>query len=302
MKSVGTKYIWVALSFVGSAILLFSCGESSGADASSDETVMTGYSENLSIVESKNGLRSFHFETPLVEEYSLARDPYREFREGIRITTFHDDSLATVDAVLTANYAINYENRKLWEAKGDVVVEKSDGTTLYTQQLYWNQQTRKIYSNVDSKIVLNEGRDVYIGEGFESDEDLKDWRFRRMKGKMEVEMKTVDASADSTASSAPADRPRPASEVSGGAPSDRHSGPTVAIRRPTGRPASPSASRSVPQVPRAPRPAAPSDADAVSAQSSGAPDSAVRQQPAARRDPRRPAAVGRTDSLSQAEK
>ena len=101
-----------------------------------------------------------------------------------------------MDAVLTANYAIYYENRELWEAKGNVVVEKSDGKTLYTQQLFWNARTKKIYSNVDSKIVQNNGRDVFIGEGFESDEEFKDWRFRRMKGRMEVEMKQ---SADSAA-------------------------------------------------------------------------------------------------------
>ena len=114
-----------------------------------------------------------------------------------------------MDAVLTANYAIYYEKRELWEAKGYFVVEKSDGKTLYTQQLFWNAQTDKVYSNVDSKIVQNNGRDVFIGEGFESDASFKEWRFRRMKGRMEVEMKN---SPDSTAS-APA--PAGAADVAG---------------------------------------------------------------------------------------
>ena len=196
----------VALSVMGSAILLFSCERDEAEDAAaSEETMRTEYSENLSIVESQNGRRSYHFVTPLVEGYSLAREPYREFRKGVKITTYKDDSLSTVDAVLTANYAIYYENRKLWEAKGNVVVVKSDGKNLYTQQLFWNQQTKKIYSNVDSKIVQNDGRDVFIGEGFESDEEFKDWRFRRMKGRMEVEVKPteqeVEVVPDSTAGS-----------------------------------------------------------------------------------------------------
>ena len=172
----------VALSVMGSAILLFSCERDEAEDAAaSEETMRTEYSENLSIVESQNGRRSYHFVTPLVEGYSLAREPYREFRKGVKITTYKDDSLSTVDAVLTANYAIYYENRKLWEAKGNVVVVKSDGKNLYTQQLFWNQQTKKIYSNVDSKIVQNDGRDVFIGEGFESDEEFKDWRCIRRR-------------------------------------------------------------------------------------------------------------------------
>ena len=171
-----------------------------------EETMMTEYSEDLSVVMSQNGRRSYHFVTPLLEGYSLAREPYREFRKGVKITTYQNDSLTTVDAVLTANYAIYYVNRELWEAKGNVVVEKSDGKTLYTQQLFWNARTKKIYSNVDSKIVQNNGRDVFIGEGFESDEEFKDWRFRRMKGRMEVEMKQ---SADSAATDSTSVRPVP---------------------------------------------------------------------------------------------
>ena len=211
-----TRTIRVALSVTGSAILLFSCADKDAGRASaSEETMMTEYSEDLSVVMSQNGRRSYHFVTPLLEGYSLAREPYREFRKGVKITTYQNDSLTTVDAVLTAIY---YENRELWEAKGNVVVEKSDGKTLYTQQLFWNARTKKIYSNVDSKIVQNNGRDVFIGEGFESDEEFKDWRFRRMKGRMEVEMKQ---SADSAATDSTSVRPVP--KPSDSRPSDSRS-------------------------------------------------------------------------------
>lgn len=191
------KYAMVALSLMGSAILLFSCGNAEATTESvNNETLMTERSENLTILMSENGRRSYHFTTALLEGYTLAADPYREFRKGIRITTYQNDSLSTVNAVLVANYAIYYENRELWEAKGDVVVEKADGTKLYTQQLYWNSKTGRIYSNVDSKIV--KGTDVFMGEGFESDEELKEWRFRRMSGKMLVNMDPTE-NPDSTA-------------------------------------------------------------------------------------------------------
>lgn len=239
MFKTAVRYALVALSLAGSAILLFSCSEPEAEDNAASETLQTEYSENLSIVESQNGRRSYHFVTPLLEGYTLAREPYREFRKGIKITTYLDDSLSTVDAVLTANYAIYYQNRKLWEAKGNVVVEKSDGKTLYTQQLFWNALTKKIYSNVDSKIVQNEGRDVFIGEGFESDEEFKDWRFRRIKGRLEVDV-------------APTDQPDSAAR-------ERRSGSGDAARRPApSRPAQSEAPRpasSRPAQSEAPRPA-----------------------------------------------
>ena len=175
----------VALLISGSAILLFSCKSKQDVGSESLDAIKTEESENLTIIMSENGRKSYLFKTPLLEGYTLGRDPYREFRKGISITTYQDDSLTTVNAVLVANYAIYYENRKLWEAKGDVVITKHDGTRLYTQQLFWNSITKRIYSNVDTKLVTD--TDEVIGEGFESDEAMTEPRFRRWKGKMQVD-------------------------------------------------------------------------------------------------------------------
>lgn len=188
--------------------MLFSCDAPAPVETGNDESLMTEYSEHLSVIMTKNGRRSYIFKAPLVEGYTLAKEPYREFRKGIEITTYQDDSLTTVDAVLTANYAIYYENRELWEAKGDVVVVKSDGKTLYTQQLFWNAKTKRIYSNVDTKIVQNDSRNVFQGEGFESDEEFKEWRFRRFTGKMDVDVSQTDEEE-------PADSLKTASPTSG---------------------------------------------------------------------------------------
>ena len=175
----------VALLIMGSAILLFSCKSKQNTAEESLDAIKTEESENLTIIMSENGRKSYLFTTPLLEGYTLGRDPYREFRKGISITTYKDDSLTTVNAVLVANYAIYYENRKLWEAKGDVVITKHDGTRLYTQQLFWNSITKRIYSNVDTKLVTD--TDEVIGEGFESDEEMNEPRFRRWKGRMQVD-------------------------------------------------------------------------------------------------------------------
>ena len=141
---------------------------------------MTEYSENLSIVTSENGKTSYHFTTPLMEGYALAREPYKEFRKGVKIVTYEGDTTSVESATLTANYAIFYEVRKLWEAKGDVVIIQREGRRLYTSQLFWNQTTHRIYSNVDSRVV--DGDEIYDCEGFESDEEMKDWHYRKIKG------------------------------------------------------------------------------------------------------------------------
>ena len=207
------RYLAVALPVLGSAILLFSC-ESKKEEVVevSTETMMTEYSENLSITMSENGVKSYHFETPLMEGYGVARDPYREFRKGIKITLFDEDDPSKVSAVLTANYAIFYEDRKLWEAKGNVEAENVDGRKLYTSQLFWNQATHRIYSNVDSKIV--DGDEVYNCEGFESDETMKDWTYRKLKGVTYVSDEALesDGSQSDSLKSAPKGEATPAAK------------------------------------------------------------------------------------------
>lgn len=188
MTAFREKYLSMALSLVGSAVLLCACEDTPPpVDPAAEETMMTEYCEDLTIVESENGRRSYRFTAPLVEGYSQAREPYREFRKGVRMVTYQDDSLSSVDVVLTANYAIYYEKRRLWEAKGNVVVEKFDGKKLYTQQLFWNATTKKVYSNVDTRIVQGDRLDA-IGAGFETDEEFKDWRFRYSRGQTDVDV------------------------------------------------------------------------------------------------------------------
>ena len=180
------KYALVALSIVGSAILLTACGGEQPAEEQAAETIMTEHSINLTMISTENGAKAYRFQTPLMEGYQLAKDPYMEFREGIDITTYKGEGDTTeVESHLTAQYAIFYEQRKLWEVKGNVVAKNSEGQTLYTQQLFWDQKSKRIYSNVDCKVLM--GEDYWFGEGFESDEQMNDWHFRRYRGRMWID-------------------------------------------------------------------------------------------------------------------
>ncbi len=231
MRYSFTRKVQVALLMLGSAILLFSCeSQPEQVERKNETAMMTEYSENLSIVMSQNGRRSYFFETPLLEGYTLGNEPYREFRKGIKITTYQDDSLSRVDMVLTANYAIYYEKRELWEAKGDVVGRKFDGKQLYTQQLFWDARTQKIYSNVDTKLV--QGNNVSVGESFEATEDLSDWRFRYQKSRIEVEYAPGEGGDSTRRSEKPQVKERKQSENTAPRPAKRN----APLRRPTAKP------------------------------------------------------------------
>ena len=199
MRIVLCRYAMLALLLAGSASLLSSCDNKPAATVYDYETLMTESSENRTITMMENGKRSYSFSSPLMEGYSMASNPYQEFRRGIRMTTF-TDSLSLVDATITANYAIYYERQKLWEAKGNVVIIKNnreegdtavkDLTEIYTQQLFWNATTKKIYSNVDTKVLQADG--WHFGVGFDADDDLKNIHFRKYSSEMEFDMSQPD--------------------------------------------------------------------------------------------------------------
>ncbi len=193
------------------------------------DAIMTEKSQNLTIVVSENGRKSYRFTTPLLEGYTLGRDPYREFRKGIKITTYQDDSLTTVNATLESNYAIYYENRKLWEAKGNVRIVKHDGTKVFTQQLFWNSTTKRIYSNVDTKIVTAD--DTHLTEGFESDEDMVELNFRHWKGKVMMKEDMMPQESDSTQVDKPVE-PKQEPKQSKVAPEKDAKRPNTTFRRP----------------------------------------------------------------------
>ena len=180
-------------SLLGGATLLFSCSGKKKPAEIDLEKLITQQSDTLTMIYTKNGQKDYRFSTPLMERYELAREPYMEFRYGINIITF--DSLGNEASNLIADYAIYYEHRELWEARGNVEGTGEDGRKLYTQQLFWDEKTDKVYSNVDCKVV--DGLDVFVGEGFESDSEFKDWVFRESEGRMWVDVSEGEEGTES---------------------------------------------------------------------------------------------------------
>jgi LPS export ABC transporter protein LptC len=114
--------------------------------------------------------------------YQFAKEPYNEFPKGITVYNYND-SLEVV-STLTANYAIFYEAKKLWIARYNVVATNAKGEVLNTEQLFWDQNAKRIYSN--DMVKITDGEDVLFGEGMESDEAFDSWEILKPSGNMYV--------------------------------------------------------------------------------------------------------------------
>ena len=83
-------------------------------------------------------------------------------------------------STLTSDSGRADESRNDMIAMGHVVAHSDSGEMLETQQLRWENRTRKIISDVPVK--LSTPTDTIFGVGFISDENLKNWQIREPTG------------------------------------------------------------------------------------------------------------------------
>jgi LPS export ABC transporter protein LptC len=142
------------------------------------EQVPSLTAKKFEILYTENGNPRILVEAPETEYFQHAEEPYYEFPKGITVFNY-DDSLK-IESTITANYAIFYEKKELWIARYDVVAQNRIGQILNTEQLYWDQKSKKIYSEDMVKITSED--DIIFGEGFDSDENFDNWVIRKISG------------------------------------------------------------------------------------------------------------------------
>ncbi len=95
-----------------------------------------------------------------------------EFPETIRIDFF--DSMGDTTSVLTAMEGFYDAKTKLYRANGDVVVRNlKENQTLKTEELFWNPNTERIYT--DKFFIVTTETDLIQGTGLEAPQDFSEF-------------------------------------------------------------------------------------------------------------------------------
>lgn len=140
--------------------------------------------KNMEIMYSDSGRIQMKLTAPLIKQYRKVEKPYLEFPEGIHIL-FYNENFDN-SAELQADYAIYYNEEKHWQARGNVIAinyEKEE--KLNTQELIWDEKTKKIYSNSFSRIENKDGT-FYGQQGFEANKNLTNWKLKGSKGTLNI--------------------------------------------------------------------------------------------------------------------
>ena len=118
---------------------------------------------------------------PQMKRYDI-KQSYIEFDKGL-ILYFYDDSLKQTSR-LTANYGRVDEgsNDMFVRDKVEVITVKNE--TLNTEELVWNNKTRRITS--DKFVKIQTADEIIYGDGLDANEDLTNYKIKKIRGNIKL--------------------------------------------------------------------------------------------------------------------
>lgn len=130
-------------------------------------------------------------------EVNTVRNPSRWiFEKGLFFEQF--DEKFHVQSYIQCDTAYYYDQKKLWELRSRVSILTKDGLRFTSQQLFWDQASHELYSNVPSRMVTPDR--TLEGTYFRSDERMTRYFVSNSRGSFE---KTDIAGKGDTITSAP---------------------------------------------------------------------------------------------------
>lgn len=130
-------------------------------------------------------------------EVNTVRNPSRWiFEKGLFFEQF--DEKFHVQSYIQCDTAYYYDQKKLWELRSRVSILTKAGLRFTSQQLFWDQASHELYSNVPSRLVTPDR--TLEGTYFRSDERMTRYFVSNSRGSFE---KTDIAGKGDTITSAP---------------------------------------------------------------------------------------------------
>jgi LPS export ABC transporter protein LptC len=124
-------------------------------------------------------------EAPEMRNYSSEAQPYYEFQKGI--TIYFYDETGQESQVITADYAVRRTVDEIVEFRNNVVITRSDGMIIKTEELIHNEKENTFYNSVPIFGYSKDGRNTFSGASFKSDGDFKEIEVQNTTGVMHMD-------------------------------------------------------------------------------------------------------------------
>lgn len=178
------NYIIRCLFFITTLFWMASCENNlkTVSIITSEDKTPLEVEENASITYNDSAKIKFHLSSPRIENYG-GQNPYVLYPKGVSIDGYDDSG--HLNSHLDAGYLIVHKNTNLYEADNNVRVVNRKGEKLTTEQLFWDANKHKIYSN--KFVTLQKAKQIIYGDGLVSNEDFTKDTIRNIHGTIEID-------------------------------------------------------------------------------------------------------------------
>ncbi|MDE6653856.1 MAG: LPS export ABC transporter periplasmic protein LptC [Muribaculaceae bacterium] len=142
------------------------------------DTVPTMSTLDVNTFISDSGYTKYFIKAPLWNMYDEAAEPYWKFPQGVELEQYN--KLQKTEATLRCDSAIYKNQKRIWQLDGNIVMVNVNRDTFLTNQVFWDQARRKIYS--DSFVHIVRSDRIIEGYGFESNEQMSAYEVKRPTG------------------------------------------------------------------------------------------------------------------------
>ncbi|MDE6543664.1 MAG: LPS export ABC transporter periplasmic protein LptC [Muribaculaceae bacterium] len=198
---IGGQHLLPALA-LGAVALLIGCSQEKADTIESVEpgSFPTMRTVNVSTLVSDSGYTRYHITAPEWLMYDEAKEPHWDFPDGIDMERYDDNR--EVEATFRADSAKYFNVKRMWRFDGNVRMRNTAGDRFATEQLFWDQQQGKVYS--DSFIHIERTDRTLEGMGFESNEQMTEYTILDVKGIFPTPERRDSASRAAAAQPVPA--------------------------------------------------------------------------------------------------
>tara|TARA_R110002124_G_scaffold63258_1_gene172583 strand:- start:3750 stop:4316 length:567 start_codon:yes stop_codon:yes gene_type:complete len=176
------KKIFKNIVIISVVAMFFSCINNSNQvrDFFSAKNLPVGVAKDIAHIYRDSGRTTSKLYAPLLKDFSnRVNHPYNEFPEGIKLITFENNRKDSI--TILGDYAISYSKTMITELKGNVVIiNHTDQSKLYTEQLFWDQNTDYFFSEKKFRLISPDNN--VKGIGFESKKDLTKFLAKKISG------------------------------------------------------------------------------------------------------------------------
>lgn len=176
---------------IGLVAMFFSCTNTSKEvkDFLANKNKPIGVVKKAYHVYKDSGKITSKLKAPLLLDFSNRKEhPYNEFPKGIKIIRINKNGKDST--TITGNYALSYNETGVSEIRGNVVIiNHTQKTKLETNQLFWDQKEKYIFTEDGFRLTTT--KDTINGIGFESKQDLTKWVAKDIMGDVRLNQKEL---------------------------------------------------------------------------------------------------------------